>query len=97
MKAIIIFIALIISSQVFAHSWYDLECCDLRDCEPMPKGSVILTPQGYYLPNGVTVPYDQARPSMDEDYHWCRWNKDSPVVIHPPGKNICFYAPLGGA
>jgi len=30
-----------------AHSWYEPECCDTRDCEPIPPDQVKVTPEGY--------------------------------------------------
>lgn len=95
--AIVLFVgALAFAGKVKAHSWYDKECCDVRDCEPLSPDRVKVTPEGYVTPDGQLVPFGQARVSADKDFHWCKYQKDSTKVIHPHEKRMCFYAPAGG-
>jgi len=79
-----------------AHSWYELECCDTRDCEPIPADQVKVTPEGFITPDGQLIPFASARVSADRDYHWCKYQKNSTAVIWPHEKRACFYAPAGG-
>ncbi len=94
----ILLVVLILSFSLTAkaHSWYDKECCDVRDCEPLSPDRVKVTPEGYVTPDGQLVPFGQARVSADKDFHWCKYQKDSTKVIHPHEKRMCFYAPAGG-
>jgi hypothetical protein len=84
------------SSTARAHSWYEPECCDLRDCEPIPPDQVKVTPDGYITPDGELIKFNEARVSADKDFHWCKYQKNSTQVIQPLEKRKCFYAPAGG-
>lgn len=44
-----------------AHDWYPLECCSQKDCAPVPPASVKRTPQGWRLPSGHVLAYDDPR------------------------------------
>jgi hypothetical protein len=79
-----------------AHSWYELECCDTRDCEPLAPDQVKVTPEGYITPDGQLIRFGEARVSADKDFHWCKYQKNSTAVIWPLDKRACFYAPAGG-
>lgn len=85
----------IATDKAMAHSFYDIECCSERDCEPLAPDQVRVTPQGYVLPNGQTVAFGQERVSPDRDYHWCRYPGTVPLVA-PTDRKVCFYAPMGG-
>lgn len=87
---------LVTMSYAKAHSWYEAECCDDRDCEPIPPDQVKVSPEGYITPDGQLIPFGSARVSADQDYHWCKYQKDSTKVIWPLDKRACFYAPAGG-
>jgi hypothetical protein len=89
-------IALAVTTYAKAHSWYELECCDTRDCEPIPADQVKVTPEGFITPDGQLIPFASARVSADRDYHWCKYQKNSTAVIWPHEKRACFYAPAGG-
>jgi hypothetical protein len=79
-----------------AHSWYEPECCDTRDCEPIPPDQVKVTPEGYITPDGELIKFNEARVSADKDFHWCKYQRNSTQVIQPLEKRKCFYAPAGG-
>ena len=83
-------------TEAYSHSWYELECCDTRDCEPLAPDQVKVTPDGYITPDGQLIKFGEARVSADGDYHWCKYQKDSTKVIWPLDKRACFYAPAGG-
>jgi hypothetical protein len=61
------------SWQALAHSWYELECCETRDCVAIPADQVKVTPDGYVTPDGQLIPFASARVSADLDYHWCKY------------------------
>lgn len=88
--------ALAFATYVKAHSWYEPSCCSDRDCEALAPERIQITPQGYVLPNGQTVPFGQERVSPDKDYHWCRYPGTQPLV-HPYNERVCFYAPSQGS
>lgn len=94
--SLIVLTMLTISGRVMAHSFYDATCCNDRDCAPLAPEQVQVTPQGYVLPNGQTVPFGQERVSPDKDYHWCRYPGTQPLV-HPYNERVCFYAPSQGS
>jgi hypothetical protein len=79
----------------YGHSWYDKECCDIRDCEMMAEKWLPTEGDSYVLPNGERVPIANVRPSLDGDFHWCRY-VGTTNVIRPSGQPICLYVPPGG-
>jgi hypothetical protein len=78
-----------LSSKIKAHSWYGAECCSDRDCAPVPVEAVKETPEGFYvLPQGDFVERGKEKPSLDGEYHVCRY---------PSGRLICLYVPPRGS
>jgi hypothetical protein len=78
--------------------WYDRDCCDMRDCEPLPSGGTVEDVPGKGLRvrytsaingleiNGI-IPYSRIRPSRDGNIHPCQI---------PPMQSIrCLYMPFG--
>ena len=59
-------------------------CCGEADCFIIPSNQVRITPAGYRLPNGETVPFTEAQPSPDGEFWRCR---------RPDGSRRCFFAP----
>jgi hypothetical protein len=82
-KMTIAAISLLASTPVLAHSWYDPECCDGRECRVYVNDVERLRDGSYRLGNGQVVPAAKVKVSQDEKYHLCRWDG----AIH------CFYAP----
>jgi hypothetical protein len=78
---------------MLAHSWYPIECCSEKDCEPIDDGKVIDLPEGYLFPNGQTVPYRLVKRSPDGKYHWCRYEHTG-EIIKVKGK-YCVFIPFG--
>jgi hypothetical protein len=80
LRAILLCLCLsLASAAAFAHSWYDVECCSGKDCEPIDDTAVTMHGDGYHVHYtssagfevwGV-VPYDKARMSHDGHYHGC--------------------------
>lgn len=83
------------SEPVFAHSWYDADCCSQKDCEPMAADYLPVEDGAYILPNGERVSVDKTRPSLDGRYHWCRHTSDS-TLIRPKDRQNCLYVPNNG-
>lgn len=80
-----------------SHSWYPYECCSEKDCEPMAALSMQRDEDdNWVLPTGEKIPFEEARPSPDHQFHWCRYTPDSKNVIEPTGKPKCFWAPEAG-
>lgn len=88
MRAIAAAIFFLLPVEALAHSWYDKDCCDERDCRPATPEEVQV------VPNGFTVRYKgmvrnfsrtEFRPSQDGRYHICV----TPVIIR------CLYVPGG--
>ena len=93
---------------LFAHGWYDPDCCGGQDCAPIPSLSVTAGPDGWHVrlkpgehpmvtrgPIDAVVPYDEARPSRDGHFHACVRDQSSPsaVMAEPV---ICLYVPDPG-
>ena len=73
-----------------SHDFYTLECCNDRDCSPLPDGAVQITPDGYVW-KGEIFPYGDRRIkySPDGKYHGCEM---------PNTKvKLCLYVPPQGA
>ena len=103
MKAIICSVALIASvSAASAHSWYDADCCNLQDCEPIARSTVTLIPgfgyevtlrpgEHFKVTEGEPAvtrrfTFEEARPSADADFHACVFGQ----------RILCLYEPMGG-
>lgn len=97
-----------LAGSAFPHDWYPRECCDERDCEPMPEEFVERRPEGYYIiPLDRVIPYEAANTSPDGQFHWCRFRAyESPIDrLRSATKRyseflnrskICFFAPDAG-
>jgi hypothetical protein len=63
-------------------------CCGGKDCAPYPAEKVKEVSGGWQLEDGVFVPYADALPSPDNQYHRC----DGPPYL----KARCFAVPANG-
>lgn len=63
-------------------------CCGKNDCFIVPAEQVKVTPGGYLLNNGETVPYMETLPSEDQEYWRCK---------RQDGSRRCFFAPQPGS
>lgn len=91
-------LTLALLSHASPHSWYPWECCSERDCfpVPVPRTEIDRTPEGWRLKKeGITVPFEAARPSPDGKFHLCRSQDGAGTLITPYGKPPCFWAPEG--
>lgn len=78
-------LGLLFATPVLAHSWYDPQCCDGRDCEVYIHEIVPLPGGDYRLANGQIVKASSVKRSQDDKFHLCRWD----------GVISCFYVPDG--
>lgn len=71
--------------------WYEGGCCNLQDCEPVERGAITQTAEGYrvryltsrgFVADGV-IPYGSSsiHPSRDEREHACS----------KPDRILCIY------
>lgn len=82
----------VLGTKARAHDWYEPTCCSGRDCEALPEGAVTQVQHGYHvryraklgLLVDVIVPWAQARPSQNDEYHGCA----------NPVKFLCLYVPM---
>ena len=99
-KLISIFFSIFLSTNAYAHSWYDKDCCDIRDCAPVIKrekvkgGWVLQTKFGVaFLPQRVLdMPESKSisiRQSQDLKWHAC-------IVYDETGDAFlkCVYLPI---
>ena len=78
------------------HSWYPMECCSEKDCEMVAATSIKRDDTSWILPNGERIPFENARESPDQDFHWCRYtNGPTDPIIKPAGKAPCLWVPGG--
>ena len=91
----------ILTSEARSHEWYPLACCSDQDCwpadgarEPEPHA----TPTGWQLSDGTIIPYHEARPSPDGQFHVCRYggNRTGSLIRTPDGKP-CLWVPQSGS
>ncbi|WP_293857164.1 hypothetical protein [uncultured Alsobacter sp.] len=88
---------ILVAGPALAHSWYPLECCSGTDCEMLSVRQMTRDETSWILPNGQKVPFEQARQSQDDEFHWCRHDKRPQTQIIAPGAlRPCFFAPRGG-
>lgn len=86
----------VLAKPALAHSWYSYECCNDRDCRPIPFDAVTVTPNGYRVPSGDVIPFSSTKikPTPAEDveqrFHWCS------VAGSDTGHTLCLYVPQGG-
>lgn len=86
---------------VRAHEWYPLECCSDRDCwiaglggaEPEPRAS----PAGWVLSDGTLIPYHEARPSPDGQFHVCRHGGNTRGAVIRAHDRPCLWVPMGAS
>ena len=85
----------LIAAPAMAHDWYEAECCNMQDCEPIPANQVTRTPEGWRMPNGYILPYGAGRktPAQASGFHWCRWHREGRPLVQPHGKPVCIYVP----
>lgn len=87
------------------HSFYSSYCCDGKDCAPIKTRFVKAVAGGYLVtlrpedhialrdadgPREYLVPYANAKPSPDGDYHAC-------ILPFQPDVMRCLYAPPPGS
>lgn len=78
---------------------YDWQCCNNRDCGPIPDEMVVPTSSGWYLlTTHETIPYGspKIRKSQDGHFHQCIREGYS-MPIDPEGHTLCLYTPGFGS
>lgn len=92
--ALLLIAAAMTPREAKAHSWYDGDCCNDRDCFPVASTDVRKIEGGWlYLPTGNVFknepPYIRIRPSKDEHFHVCIGTATAGVKGH----SYCIYIP----
>ena len=59
-------------------------CCNAVDCSVVPAEQIRITPRGYILESGETIPHSNAAMSGDMQYWQCR---------RPDKTTRCFFFP----
>ena len=93
------------TSPAKAHSWYEADCCSLRDCAPLDAAAVVESPLGFVVTvrpgthpmwpaskteSLVTVyPYRSSKVRPSRDDQWH-------VCISSAGAPLCLYVIGGG-
>jgi hypothetical protein len=62
-------------------------CCNTYDCAAVPEEKIKVTPRGYVLESGETIPHSNAAMSGDGQYWQCR---------RPDKSTRCFFFPPPG-
>lgn len=85
----ILLLLLSLYSSAMAHSWYGNECCNQRDCRPVPVTDLTENADGSwtYLPRQITFPKHQVKPSQDRNHHVC-------IGVHS-NQPLCVYVLQG--
>lgn len=85
--------ALLLIDPVDAHSWYDEECCDGKDCHPVDCDAISEEPDGFHWHYGprrsdaLLFTHSQLRPSRDGYCHVCH----QMLFNGNPSNPICIY------
>jgi len=97
LKSILLGVALYLAATLisYAHSWYDVWCCNDRDCNVIPIEELSFTAEGIVWSNkqgSELFPYGDSRikPSQDGDYHGCQLSAEAEF------EKRCLYIPLSG-
>jgi hypothetical protein len=71
---------------------YPFACCSGMDCRPIPEKAISERAEGYVVPSGEVVGYQDTRlkDSPDGAYHWCT------VAGADDGRTICLFIPPRG-
>ncbi len=84
----------------YAHSWYPYDCCGDHDCWPMGHDSDArepeprIVPGGYLTHDGVFIPEEATRASLDGRFHICRrGGMLTGSVIAPSQNPYCLFVP----
>jgi hypothetical protein len=83
-------------SHARAHSWYPYICCSQLDCYPIsiPHSEIERRETGWFLKKErITIPFEDARPSPDHQFHICRNEAGKGKLITPADHPPCFWAP----
>lgn len=78
----------ILIGRAASHEWYPTECCSGHDCTPAAPGRIGVTAQGYVVDGRFTVPFAEARRSLDGRYHVC---------FPAPDTLRCLFVPPAGS
>ncbi|MEO1208441.1 MAG: hypothetical protein AAFX78_02765 [Cyanobacteria bacterium J06638_20] len=90
---------------VYAHSWYDLECCSERDCSPVGSDNISITDEGVLLTLDrgehpfvfgeleALIPWGdpRIRKSKDSEHHACIAPPVNDFLDGPDETNIAGY------
>ena len=60
-----------IKAYLLAHSWYPLECCSEKDCQPVACKDLLEQADGSFLYQGMKFTKDMIKPSLDQFCHVC--------------------------
>src|ERR1700693_6368808 len=92
-RPFLVILSLTVASLALAHdSWISRGAlrnaagewgCGEGDCFLIPSRQVSITRTGYHLPNGETVPFNEAQPSPDGEFWRCK---------RADGSRRCFFA-----
>jgi hypothetical protein len=88
-------ISLVLAPEASAHDiWINKErrlnaagewCCNTYDCAVVPEEKIRITPRGYVLESGETIPHSNAAMSGDMQYWHCRRpDKSTRCFFYPP-------------
>ena len=83
----------VMASSATAHEFYAPECCNDKDCAPLPADAVSATPKGWLVkPTGEVVPYQshKLRSAPDGQFHGCFVGGDANKTM------LCLYVPPQG-
>ena len=84
---------LLFITPALAHEWYDYDCCDTRDCYPLPADAVLTElPEGAWhakwispldgkLIEGVVAPQN-VRDSQNREVHGCQTSYGTPRCLY---------------
>ena len=83
----------VMASSATAHEFYAPECCNDKDCAPLPADAVTATPKGWLVkPTGEVLPYQshKLRRAPDGQFHGCFVGGDASKTM------LCLYVPPQG-
>ena len=87
----VLLVLLLSTSLTYAHSFYDIECCDDQDCRPAKEGEIKEVNGGYLVvPTNEFFPYKHPKVKFSPDgkYHRCEY-----ILSGFDNFTLCIYVP----
>jgi hypothetical protein len=90
---LLLFAFVAFTAELHSHEWYDYDCCDNRDCYPLPEDAVLeelpngswsaawISPKSGKLIKGIVSPQN-VRDTQNHQLHGCETSYGDPRCLY---------------